>query len=129
MPSLPIPSPICHHRTMETHRAERLAEAIRETLHELIHFRLEDPRLGPLDIVSVVLSPDGRKVVVQIRSAEGGSSLEVLRHAKSFLRRELAESLDLYRAPELFFEEAAPGVSADRIPALLRRVRRGRPRE
>lgn len=117
---------------METHRAERLAEAIRETLHELIHFQLEDPRLGPLDIVSVVLSPDGRKAVVQIRSADGGdgvSSVEVLKHAKSFLRRELAESLDLYRAPDLYFEAAAAGLPAERVPALLRKVRRGRPRE
>lgn len=117
---------------METHRVERLAEAIRETLHELIHFQLEDTRLGPLDIVSVVLSPDGRKAVIQIRAADGGdasSSVEVLRHAKPFLRRELAESLDLYRAPDLYFEAAAGGVSPQRLPALLRRVRRGRPRE
>lgn len=117
---------------METHRAERLAEAIREALHELIHFQLEDPRLGPLDIVSVVLSADGRKAIVQIRDAAGGdssTSIEVLKHAKSFLRRELAESLDLYRAPDLFFEAAVAGVSAHRVPALLRRVRRGRPRE
>jgi ribosome-binding factor A len=117
---------------METHRAERLAEAIRETLHELIQFQLEDPRLGPLDIVSVVLSPDGRKAVVQVRGADGKdatASADVLRHAKSFLRRELAETLDLYRAPDLYFEVAAAGVASHRVPALLRRIRRGRPRE
>lgn len=116
---------------METHRAERLAEAIRETLHELIHFELQDPRLGPLDVVSVIVSPDGRKAIVQIRSLGGddASSVEVLKNAKFFLRRELAETLDLFRAPDLYFEAAAAGVPAGRAPALLRKVRRGRPRE
>jgi ribosome-binding factor A len=117
---------------MEAHRAERLAEAIRESLHELIHFRLEDPRIGSLDIVSVVLSPDGRKAVVQVRPVGGSSATETvdaLRHAKPFLRRELAESLDLFRAPDLYFEAVTGGVAAARVPALLRRVRRGRPRE
>jgi ribosome-binding factor A len=117
---------------MEAHRAERLAEAIRETLHELIHFELEDPNLSPPDIVSVLLSPDGKKAIVQIREADGGdasSSLDVLQRAKSFLRRELATSLDLHRAPDLCFEAAVAGVPAKRVPALLRRIRRGRPRE
>jgi ribosome-binding factor A len=116
---------------METHRAERLAEAIREALHELIHFELQDPRIGSLDIVAVMISPDGRKAVVQVREPAGGDTartVEALRHAKSFLRKQLAEKLDLFRAPELYFEAAAAGVAVGRLPSLMRRVRRGRPR-
>ena len=114
---------------MESHRAERLAEAIRESLQELINYRLSDPRVGPMDVLSVTVSPDGRKAVVQVRPQAGGASgLEGLKHAKAFLRKELASSLDLYRTPDLYFEEPAIGLGSDRIPSLLRKVRRGRPR-
>ncbi len=117
---------------MDPHRSERLAELIRESLHELINFRLSDPRIGSIDVVAVVLSPDNRKAVIRISSPDKRdltASIDGLRHAKAFLRKELAATLDLFRTPDLYFEAATKAIEPGRLPALLQRVRRGRPRE
>ncbi len=118
---------------MDPHRAERLATALREELHKLINFELSDPRVGVLDVAAVELSPDGRKAVVRV--LPGGSEpasdeqIQALTGAKGFLRRELAQALDLRQVPDLYFEAAALGGTPDRFRHLLKRARRGRPRE
>lgn len=118
---------------MDAHRAERLAAALRDELYELINFRLEDPRIHQVEVPAIELSPDGKRAVVRIVVNGGGTrlteTLAALDHARSFLKRELAESLDLYRVPELYFESAAQAGPPDKIEFLLRRIKRGRPRD
>ncbi len=113
---------------MDPHRAGRLAEAIREELYELINFQLADPRIQNVEIAAIELSPDKRKAVVRIVAARE-ETLAALEHAKGFLRKELAATLDVFRVPDLRFEEAAPAVAPGRAIGLLKRMRRGRPRE
>ncbi len=118
---------------MDAHRAERLSTALREELYELINFHLEDPRIETVDLPAVELSPDGKRAVVRV-SVNGDAvalqkALDALEHAKAFLRGQLAESLDLYRVPDLRFEAASEAGTSAKIESLLKRVKRGRPRD
>jgi ribosome-binding factor A len=118
---------------MDTHRAERVSEALREELDELIGYELEDPRIGHATVTEVLLSPDMKRAQVRLHLGEtedeGRHTIEALDNARHFLRRQLAERLNLYRVPELHFEpDLSPGLSG-RVEQLLKRVRRGRPRD
>ena len=55
-------------------------------------------------------------------------TLGALAGARGYLKRELAQRLDMFRLPELQFEAAIPAEMGPRIDSLLKRVRRGRPR-
>jgi ribosome-binding factor A len=112
---------------MEPHRAQRLSEALREELAELIEYELEDPRLDGVTVTEAHLGPDGRhaRVVVAFRAASGrDSALAALEHATGYLRRTVALRLRLFRVPELHFEEANP--AGGRIEELLDRIRKNR---
>jgi ribosome-binding factor A len=117
---------------MDPHRTERLAEALREELAELIAYEMSDPRVSDVTVSEVVPSPDKKHALVRIGLTGGGDpkeALEALEHARGFLRRQLGLRLETYRIPELHFE---PGVSATlgpRMETLLKRVRKGRPRD
>jgi ribosome-binding factor A len=119
---------------MDTHhRAERVSEALREELGELIAYELSDPRIGDATVTEVLLSPDMKHAQVRLRVSddrtEQEDTIQALDGARHFLRRQVAARLNLYRVPELHFEaDLEPGV-ATRMEHLLKRVRRGRPRD
>src|ERR1700761_7056282 len=118
---------------MDPHRAERVSEALREELGELIAYELSDPRIGDATITEVLVSPDMKHAQVRLhlgeRADDGQQTIEALDGARHFLRRQLAERLNLYRVPELHFEsDIEPGLNG-RVEHLLKRVRRGRPRD
>lgn len=117
---------------MDPHRAERVSESIREELEELIGYELSDPRVGSVTVAQVHLSPDFRHAIVSLilqgPEPEQIATLDALNHAKQFLRYQLAERLSLFRTPDLHFEPAlSPGLGG-KVPQILRRIRRGRPR-
>ena len=114
------------------HRTERLSEALREELGELIGYELSDPRIGFATVTDVEISPDKRHAFVRIGVPEGSDvseALEALTHASNFLRRELAIRLELFRVPELHFEADVATELGGRMEHLLRRIKKGRPRE
>ena len=116
---------------MEGHRAERVAEALRGELEELICCELEDPRVKVESVTEVRVSPDSRKALVLVRlaaNADSDATLEALSHAKSFLKKQLAERLDLFRMPELSFESDLGEGLAPRAAHLLKRIKKGRPK-
>ncbi len=118
---------------MDERRTKRVAEALREELIELIGFELTDPRLDGVQVVDVHLSPDMRvaSVTLDIPGNEQAQkkALEAMEHAKSFVKRELASRVDLFRLPELHFESnLSPGLN-NRMEYLMRKIRKGRPRE
>jgi len=117
---------------MDNHRAERVSEALREELGELIAYELSDPRIGDAFVTEVLVSPDLRHAQVRLHMEESEKTreqtIEALDGARHFLRRQLTERLNMFRVPELHFEaDVSPGLN-DRMGQLLRRVRRGRPR-
>ena len=118
---------------MDTHRNERVSEALREELSELISYELSDPRIGDAVVTEVHVSPDMRRAQVRLRLSEKlpeqKATIRALEGARHFLRRQLAERLNLFRVPELHFEADVSSAVTGKMENLLKRVRRGRPRD
>jgi ribosome-binding factor A len=114
------------------HRSERISEALREELTELIGYELADPRVSSVTVTDVEVSPDKRHAFVRIGVAEGADAAEAiaaLERAGQFLRREVAVRLELFRVPELHFEADIATELGGRMDHLLKRIKKGRPRE
>jgi ribosome-binding factor A len=117
---------------LDPHRTERVSENIREELDELIGYEMSDPRVGPVTVAEVLLSPDFRRAHVRLilegSAEEQATTLDALTHAKQFLRHALAERLQLFHTPDLHFEAALPASLGAKVPQILKRIKRGRPR-
>ncbi len=115
------------------HRSERLAEAMREELCDIISGELQDPRVGLAIITEVKLPPDLRIAQVFVSVAgdetEQHASLQGLMAAKGFIRSQLAVRLQLRRLPDLRFELDRSRELGQRLDTLLTRsAKRSRPR-
>jgi ribosome-binding factor A len=109
-----------------------VSEALREELEELIVYELADPRIQVEGVAEVLISGDARRAHVRLLllgdATAQKDTIEALEHARSFIRRQIARRLDLFRVPDLHFEPAIPAQLGPRVSHLLKRVRRGRPR-
>jgi len=117
---------------MEGHRAERVTEAIREELAEIISYEMSDPRVSNATVTEVHVSPDLRRARVSLafpKREEAEPALQALEKAKGFLKRELSRRLDIFRVPDLHFEADIGTQIGDRMDFLFRRIKRGRPRD
>lgn len=116
---------------MEEHRAQRVSEAVREELSELIGFEMDDPRLATVNVTNAEVSPDMRiaHIKVAIEAGQEKKALEALEHAKGFLKHELAARLNLRRVPDLHFSADTHPDAESRIEFLLRRAKRTKARE
>ena len=117
---------------MDPLRTQRVSEAMREELSELIRFESADVRLSGVDVSSVVIATDGARADVLVSLPPGQEArrlaMEGLMHAKAYLRKQLAARIELFRMPELRFVADTEPVSDRPLSKLLRRVRRGRPK-
>ncbi len=114
------------------YRTERISEAIREEIAEIIGYEMSDPRLASIIVTAVEISPNKRRAVIRVAASTGEDAepaLTALENAKSFLKRELANRLDMYRIPDLYFEADATAMLGDRLQHLLKRIKKGRPRD
>jgi len=114
------------------HRTERISEALREELTELIGYELSDPRIASATVTGIEVSPDKRHALVRVRVDEGvdvPQAMAALEHAAPFLRREVASRLELFRVPQLHFEPDVANQLGGRMEHLLKRIQKGRPRE
>ena len=117
---------------MDPRRSERVSEAIREEIEEVSADELSDPRIQVNGVVEVLISPDARTARIRLilagEPSEQKECIEALNRAKGYIKRELAQRLDIFRMPELQFEAALPAEMGGRVLSLLKRVKRGRPR-
>lgn len=91
-----------------TRRTERMSDLLRAELSELILREIKDPRIRLVSLTGVEVTSDLRRAVVRV-SALGDDNqreeaVEALRHARGFLRTELAHRLRTRVTPELIFE-------------------------
>jgi len=118
---------------MDNHRAGRVSEALREELGEMISYELSDPRIGEAVVTEVLVSPDMRHAQVRLHMGadlkQQKQTIEALEGARNFLRHQLAERLNLFRVPELHFEADIKLAINARMDHLMKRVKRGRPRD
>ncbi len=90
----------------------------------LIQQEVKDPRLGMVTVSGVEVARDlsHAKVFVTVLTddaAEAGQSVEVLRHAAGFLRRELGRRMMLRTVPELHFIHDTSVERGSRISAII----------
>jgi ribosome-binding factor A len=118
---------------MDPRRSERLSEALRSELEEILQYELTDPRIDVANVAEVLISPDGKHARVRLNlngdRAWQEQTLDALDHAKAFIKRELTHRLDIFRLPEIRFEAALSAELPSRVDSILKRVRRGRPRD
>jgi ribosome-binding factor A len=104
-------------------RPERLAEALREEIAEVVGFELDDPRVQTATVTDVVVADDLRDakvyVIVQGSEDEIKQALISLQRAASFVRQQVAINLDLRHAPHLHFVRDTAEENASRVSRIL----------
>ena len=104
-------------------RTDRVSDLLRAELSDLLLREVHDPRVKLASVTEVDVSPDLRRAVVKI-SALGDEerrqeTIAGLRHARGFLRTELARRLRLRATPELVFELDRGAEHSQQISDLL----------
>lgn len=117
----------------ETRRA-RLESVIRDELSMMVSRELKDPRVPPVTITQVEVTPDGGQATVFLmilgaRPEEDpnypekmAETLKGLSSAAGFLRRHLAKVLNVRHIPALLFREDKGLANATRVYELLREI-------
>jgi ribosome-binding factor A len=107
-------------------RRERLAEALREVLSELLLTEIKDPRLSGVVVSAVDLSGDLKLARAyfsvfgddeRVRQAD-----DAFRQARGFLRRESGRRMRLHNPPDLEFRRDKGFERADRVARVLDRI-------
>ena len=86
----------------------RINGEVKRELSNIIRGEIKDPRINPMtSVVSVEVSPDLKqcKAYISVLGDEESqkSTLEGLRSAEGYIRRELAHTINLRNTPEIIF--------------------------
>ncbi|MBL8124929.1 MAG: 30S ribosome-binding factor RbfA [Blastocatellia bacterium] len=104
-------------------RPERLAEALREEIAEVVGYELDDPRTETVTVTDVNVSDDLRDakvfVIVEGTEAEKLAAMKALQHASVFVRQQVALNLSLRHVPLLHFARDTAEENAARVGELL----------
>ncbi len=104
-------------------RSDRVADEVRKELSQLILRDVKDPRIKLVSVTEVQITSDLRRAAVRISALgeeqERLAAVEALRHARGFLRTELARRLRLRVTPELVFELDRGAEHSQKISDLL----------
>ncbi len=104
-------------------RAQRIADRIHEELSGIILMEVSDPRITSAYITKVRVDNELSYANIYVSAMEGSeeadSILEGLNHASGYLRRELAQRIQLRHFPRLRFYWDPSPEHADRIDQLI----------
>jgi ribosome-binding factor A len=110
----------------EVPRARRVAEQVQRTLAEMLVREVRDPRLKPLTITHVRVSPDLTHAWVYYTLLVGDSGdplqQEILADASRRLRGPLGRALRLRVAPQLHFQPDEELERSNRLDDLITRA-------
>jgi ribosome-binding factor A len=110
----------------EVPRARRIAEQVQRVLSQLLLREVRDPRLKPMTITHVKVSPDLTHIWVlyTLLSGATGDELqqEILDEAATYLRGPLGRALRLRLAPQLHFAHDAELERGNRLDDLIGRA-------
>jgi ribosome-binding factor A len=88
-------------------RAQRVGEQIQRELAELLREHVKDPRVGPVTITAVEVSPDlshAKVFVTHLPGSEHADEVVLsLQRTAGFLRTGLGRRMKLYSVPQLHF--------------------------
>jgi ribosome-binding factor A len=104
-------------------RGDRVGDLLRAELSDLLLRSIHDPRVKLTSVTQVEVSPDLRRAAVKVSvlgdDTQRQEAIEGLRHARGFLRTELAHRLRLRVTPELVFELDRGAEHSQQISDLL----------
>lgn len=104
-------------------RLQRIADRIREVLAEMLIKEINDPRLEQITITDVTVDRELAYANIFVSCVEGSvrskDILSGLKHASGYIRRELANRIDLRSFPHLRFHWDPTPENADKIEKLL----------
>ncbi len=104
-------------------RSDRVSDLLRAELSDLLLRAVHDPRVKLASVTQVEVAPDLRRALVKVSvlgdDTQRLEAIEGLRHARGFLRTELAHRLRLRVTPELVFELDRGAEHSQQISDLL----------
>jgi ribosome-binding factor A len=97
-----------HGRNMEGKRSEKVAALIHKEVSDMLVRTVKDPRVGLITITRVKVTEDCRsaRIYFSVPGAddERERSIQGLRSATGYIRRELARRINLRYTPQITFE-------------------------
>lgn len=109
-------------------RSDKIAEAIRQEASLIIHDRLKDPRLGFVTITGVEVSADLRNAKISFsvlgKDEDYKKTKQALDSALGYIRRLVAERINLKFAPEIIFREDRSSEYSAKIQELLEEIKK-----
>lgn len=116
---------------MSHSRSERLAEAVRHSVADLLRRDLRDPRIGFVTITGARVSPDlsHARIFVSFLGPDAGrtASLRALNRAAGYLQREVFRRLRLRKTMSLVFVADESVAAGSRVEELLEEIHRSSP--
>jgi ribosome-binding factor A len=110
----------------EVPRARRIADQVQRTVSQLLLREVRDPRLKPMTVTHVKVSPDLTHVWVKYTLLAGDShdalQREILDEAATYLRGPLGRALRLRLAPQLHFSPDEELEAGNRLDDLIARA-------
>jgi ribosome-binding factor A len=104
-------------------RVQRIADRIREDLSEILLQEVSDPRLGGVSITGVKVDRELGFADIYFSALEGSVRAAEIQagfeHSQGFLRRSLAQRIDLRVFPRLRFHWDATFERAERIEQII----------
>ena len=108
-------------------RLDRVTEAIRKEVSIIIHDELKDPRLGFVTITRVEVTKDYRQAKIFFsvlgKEEDHKKTQEALDSALGFIRKLIAERINLRFAPEIIFREDRSSEYSVRIQEVLDEIK------
>ena len=107
-------------------RAERIADQIKDQVSQLLSFEVKDPAVGLLTVTHVKMTSDMGLAHVYYTlvgdDTERRKTARALDRATPFVRRRLAEDMNMRRAPEVKFHYDENVERQERVETLLREI-------
>lgn len=108
-------------------RIDKVAEAVRQEVSIIIHDKLKDPRLGFVTVTRVEMTPDLRLAKIYFgvlgKEEDYKKTKEALDSALGFVRRLIAERINLRIAPDIMFFEDRSSEYSVRIEEVLNQIK------
>jgi len=109
---------------MSSHRPERVSDALRGVIAEMLAREIKDPRVGMVTLTHVEMSPDLKHARVYFSSlgdaAAHQRSLAGLQSASGYIKAHAARRLKLRFTPEITFVFDPSLERLERLSSLLR---------
>ena len=113
----------------ESKRPDRVGHMVQQELANLLVNEVKDPRVGFVTVTEVRMSPDLRNANVFVSilgpDEQRAQSMEGLRAATGYLRREVGKRLKLRFIPELAFSNDTSLDQAARLEQVFSAIKRG----